>query len=174
MPSPWLASLLLLAPGLAGPALAAPLAEPAVRVLEDGQTVEGTVQVALPPDQARAVLLDPWRTAQAAGSELTVEALGPAGACADYRWTVPNAIKTVSYSGRLCPTETGMVCTLLESDDMRSYRGEWWVEPQGEGSLLRYQVLSLPSFALPRPILRAVLKQEVRDMLEHMQRSLGR
>lgn len=152
---------------------AALAAEPTVAVLEDGKTVEGRVALDTSREVLLQVLLDPWRTAETAGSELQVEKLASAGPCTDYRWVVPHPIKTVSYSARLCPTESGVQATLLESEDMAEYRAEWWIEPSEQGVEVRYQLLSTPAFPLPQVVVRSTVKREVKKMLESFQRSLG-
>lgn len=150
--------------------------EPEMRVLADGRTVQGTVEVTVDVATARALVQDPHQTARASGDEdLQLEILGPDGDCRLVRWTVPHPIKTVTYVARMCSTTQGARISLVESPDLADYASTWSVVPIDEARVqLRCEVRSEPSFPLPASIVRGQMKKELGKSLASIKRSLER
>lgn len=162
----------------AAPAAAAAPAgagDPVMTVLADRRTVQGVVEIAVDLPTARALVQDPHRTSAAGDPTVSVEDLGPDGACRRVRWTVPHPIKTVSYVGRMCDTAQGAEISLVESDDLDEYASTWAVEALGPDLVrLTCAVRSTPSFPLPASIVRGQIQQELGETLQHIKQALER
>lgn len=141
--------------------------EPVRTAFRDDGSVVGTVHLSLPADAVRARLADPVAVAQTAGGGTTVEIVSTEGGCTIYDSRSPSVLMTVRYRLRACPTPTGVVATLVESNAFSAYRTEWVVEPApGGGSTATYILAMQPSFWVPSSIVRGETKKGVSQLLE--------
>ena len=147
--------------------------DPSVALLDDGETVLGSVAVRAARDDVLALVRNPQLTREAAHADLTVEALGPNGDCQVYAWNIHTLLMTVSYVGRMCDTPDGAAVTLVQSDDFVSFSSSWEIGELEDGRVsLSYRTRSVTSLPVPAAIAHRRTQAEVEDSLTHMRRWL--
>lgn len=145
---------------------------PAAVVLPS-QAVEGTVSVALAPDEALRRLADPTWVRGIDGGGTTVSVTGREGDCLVADYTSPSTLMTVRYTIRQCPTGHGYRSTLVRSDTFSDYLSEWSVAPDGTGSLLTYRVQVAPSLPLPVSFITGTIRRDVLSMMQRFADHFG-
>ena len=146
---------------------------PVVTLLDDGETMLGTVRVRAAREDVLALVRNPQLTREASQADLTVEALGPNGDCQVYAWNVHTLVMEVSYVGRMCDTEHGAAVTLVQRDDFTSFSASWEVSESEDGVVvLGYRTRSTTRLPVPTAIAHRQTRKELEDTLTHMRRWL--
>jgi hypothetical protein len=143
---------------------------PTVQVGKDG-TVDGTVVVGAPPDVVQSYLANVARLRYQNTNVVDVE-VAREGACELVTTTARNVVE-VKYVARRCPTQTGWVETLVDSEMMNDYYAEWFVIPVTGGLEIRMRMRSDMNLPVPDRMIRSAMKSSVRDGLQLMQERLG-
>lgn len=144
------------------------LAAPQV-VVNDDHSVTGTVELKTTPDTLKSKLADPVWLAGVDGNGTQVTVLERVGDCVVTKNVSPSAIKTVTYSVKQCPTATGFVATLVESNTFNDYRMEWTFTPSDTGTKAVYELSTDTSMMVPQFIIDRSTKKGVLHMLEKLQ-----
>ena len=137
--------------------------------------VDGTISIKADPAVILRLVRDPFEIARVGGRGVEVTVLQVTeDDCSDLYLEVPNVLLRLRYQERSCLTKLGRRSTLLESADLKAYESEWWVEafPDGTGADLRYRVLTIPSFPVPRALVERMTKRSVRRMLDTIRTEL--
>ena len=79
----------------------------------------------------------------------------------DYSWYVPK----LSYVLRDTYDYPGHILIERESGDLRTLKAEWYLESEGEFTLLHYSFEVAPGFWVPRWLVRIALKHDLPKML---------
>ncbi len=140
------------------------LAAPAV-VVNDDHSVTGTVEVKTTPDDLKKKLSDPRWLAEVSGGGTKVTVRGEDGSCVTTENVSPSAVKTVTYRIKQCPTSTGFVATLVESNTFNAYRMEWTIAPTDAGTKATYDLTTETSMMVPQFIIDRSTKKGVLNML---------
>lgn len=154
---------------LVAPRIASADDSPMVSVSKDG-TVDGSVVVGAPPDVVQSYLSDVAALRKRSKDVVAVE-VQKDGACELVTTTARSFIEVV-YVSRRCPSGTGWVETLLESDTMNDYYAEWFVTPVSSGIEVRFRMRTDLNM-VPSRLVRAGVKSNVQASLELMQSLLG-
>ena len=142
---------------------------PVISVAKDG-TVDGSVVVGAPPDVVHSYLAD-VATLRKRSKDVVSAEVEKDGACELVTTTARNFIE-LTYVSRRCPSGSGWVETLLESDTMNDYYAEWFVTPVTSGIEIRFRMRTELNM-VPRRLVRAGVKSNVEASLELMQSILG-
>ncbi len=154
-------------------ALPAAFAAPTVEVRDDNSVV-GEVTVKSPIDAVREKVADPVWLAKTDGGGTEVTVLADEGECLKLRHVTPNAIKTVRYTTRQCPTKTGFESVLVESDNFTSYRVEWTLDAREDGSTaLRYLLHFETNMMVPQFIINRQSRKGVEHLLVALEEVFG-
>ena len=147
--------------------------DPVVRVLEDGETVLGTVTVRAPRDAVLALVRDPQLTREASQAEVTVEALGPTGTCQLYAWNVHTMLMDLAYVGRMCQTSGGAVVDLVQSEDFEALSVSWEVSEEVDGAVqLGCRTRTVTVLPVPAVVAHRQARRDLTSTLGHMRRWL--
>lgn len=145
------------------------LAAPTVEVRDDN-SVLGEVVVNSPIDVVRPKIADPLWVSKTDGGGTEVTVLADEGACLKLQHVTPNAIKTVRYITRQCPTKTGFEGTLVESDNFESYRVEWSLEARSDDSTaIRYLLDLETNMMVPQFIINRQTRKGVENLLSALE-----
>ena len=152
---------------------AATAAEPTIEVTDTG-AVRGAVFVAAPAGQIRALLLDAPARIAVLGGAGTTATFEPDGPCVLEHTFAPNAIRSVRYTVRSCPSDAGLLGTLVQSDDLARLTSAWVVSAADGGAWVTYELDAAPTFPLPAFVVRAGTKAGVSDALAALARHFAR
>ena len=144
--------------------------DPTVEITTDG-TVEGTVTVGAPPDVVRTYLADIAMTRKKAKDVVSVDVVKDGGC--ELVTTYASSFIDVTYVARRCPTETGWIETLLESEQFADYYAEWFITPVKNGLELRFRLRTDMDMPVPVRFVRGALKRSVKGTLVAIQGDLG-
>ncbi len=144
--------------------------EPEVVITADG-TVEGVVVVGAPPDRVRAYIADIAMTRKLAKDVVSVDVVKDGGC--ELVTTYASSFIDVTYVARRCPTETGWIETLLESEQFADYYAEWFIAPVSNGIELRFRLRTDLDMPVPARLVRGALKRSVMGTLVAIQADLG-
>ena len=143
---------------------------PVVEVSRDG-TVDGSVIVGAPPDVVQTYLAD-VKGLRLHNSDVTSVNVSRDGACELVTTTAKNVVE-MTYTARRCPTTSGWVETLLDSELMNDYYAEWFFTPVSTGIEVRFRLRTEVDLPVPSRLIRGTIKKSVQDSLERMQSALG-
>jgi hypothetical protein len=79
----------------------------------------------------------------------------------------------VTYVARRCPTKTGWVEHLVESEEFTDYYQEWVITPVSNGIHLMFLLRTEIDIPVPASIMRAALKRSVKKSLVTIRGDLG-
>lgn len=144
--------------------------EPEVVITADG-TVEGTVTVGAPPDVVRSYISDIAMTRKKAKDVVSVDVVKDGGC--ELVTTFASSFIDVTYVARRCPTDTGWIETLLESEQFTDYYAEWFITPVKNGIELRFRLRTDMDMPVPVRLVRGALKRSVKGTLVAIQADLG-
>lgn len=130
--------------------------------------VRGTVTVGASVDQVLAKLRDPLWVSKVDASGTTVTLVSTEGPCSILDSVSVNAIKTVEYRTKHCPTADGTHGTLVSSNAFDSYQATWTVRPHPEGAELTYFLDMQTSMMVPQFIIDRTTKKSVGNLLERL------
>lgn len=143
---------------------------PSSTVLEDGR-VQVQIQIDLPPEQVRERMGSPAQIAgltQAPG----IQSERKDGAC----WLVHRSREMMVYSidwhTKACPTESGLVETLVRGDGMEAYQTDWQVLPNDTGSLVVLRVHTETSLPVPLSVVQSTSIKECEAGLRNLKAAL--
>ncbi|MFT5583992.1 MAG: hypothetical protein ACI9VR_001576 [Cognaticolwellia sp.] len=144
--------------------------EPVSQVLTDGR-VQVRIHVNLPPEAVRAEMDSPGKIAmltQAAG----IESEHKDGPC----WLVHRKrdllVYSIDWHTRACPTDNGLTETMLRGEGIESYRTDWQVLPDGEGSVVQLQVTSITGLPVPLSLVQSTSIKESEESLVNLKAAL--
>jgi len=156
---------LVLALALLTPAVAA-ADEPVVERGKDS-TITGHVDVAVAPEAAYALVVDPVAVARIDGS-IEVSAT-PDGVCQDLDILIDHPLAKARYTTRSCPEGELVVRQWLTGGDaMKEYETRWRVEALETGSRLHYRIRTIPAMAVPQAIVDRLTVKGARRLLERL------
>jgi len=144
--------------------------DPDVSVGKDG-TIDGTVVVGAPPDVVQSYLAD-VRSLRTHSKDVVSVDIVRDGEC-QLVTTLAKSLVELTYVARRCPTATGYVETLLDSEMMNDYYAEWFVTPVSSGIEIRFRMRTDLNLPVPGRIIRSTIKSNVTRSLELMQKYLG-
>ena len=152
--------------------LAIAQAAPTVTMTDDNY-FRGTIEVAADPKTVRTLHADPVAVSKidASGTEVTV--LERQGECVVIESVSANAIKTVRYKTRQCPTSTGIEGKLVEGNAFKSYRNEYIVTPTDKGSRIEYQLDLVADVMVPQFVINRATRKGVVNLLSRLEAHLG-
>ncbi|MCO4770231.1 MAG: SRPBCC family protein [Deltaproteobacteria bacterium] len=139
-------------------------------VAGDG-TVDGRVVVGAPPDVVDAYLADVGSLRRHNKNVTSVDVTAQ-GDC-QLVDTTAKSIVEMSYVARRCPTNSGWVETLLDSEMMTDYYAEWFVTPVPNGIEIRFRLRTEMDLPVPSRMVRGAIKKSVFASLDRMQGTLG-
>lgn len=131
----------------------------------------GTFTSPMAPADVRRLVGDPVWVAETDGTGTTVRA-EPDGSCVLGHATSPSAFKTVVYTVRHCPTDTGWKGTLVDSNAFDTYGVLWEVEPQEGGSRVSYTLTMTTSLPIPNWVISGTTRRGVEHLLARVEAAL--
>ena len=131
--------------------------------------VRGVVTVPASVDQVLAKLRDPLWVSRIDNSGTTVTLVEQDGVCAILDSVSVNAIKTVSYRTRHCPTASGSRSTLVSSNAFDAYLAAWTVRPHADGAELIYDLDMKTSLMVPQFVIDRTTRKSVESLLGKLQ-----
>lgn len=152
-----------------GLAMAGEPTNPEVEIHKGGAVI-GTVELALPPVELRQHMTDPTWLARTVESETKIVVEGADGPCALVASESPSSVMTARYRTRRCPTQTGFVSTLRDSNCFDTYRAVWTFEPLDGGARTRavYRIDLTTSLWVPNAVVRNSTRNGVKETLQKL------
>lgn len=143
---------------------------PTSEVLADG-SVQVAIHVNMAPDAVRARMDSPTKIAaltQAPG----IESERKEGECFLVHHKRDLMIYSINWHTRACPTELGLLETMIQGDGIEEYRADWKVTPDGEGSLVQLQVTSVTALPVPLSLVQSTSIKESKEGLVNLKAAL--
>jgi hypothetical protein len=139
---------------------------PLVTIAEGG-VVKGQIDIAVPQSVVRLLLADAVLSSTLS-TDVFEASVKPDGACEIIRRTVRGVWSPITYQARRCPTRTGWVETLFQSDTVSTYHMEWRLQNIPSGTRVHYRIKT--EFDLPVPV--ALVQFETKRSVVKMLRNL--
>lgn len=147
-------------------------AAPTVTMTDDNY-FRGRIEVTADPATVRALIADPVKLSQIDASGTQVEVVERQGECVVIKSVSANAIKTVEYKTRQCPTSTGVEGKLVESNAFKAYRNEYVVTPTANGTRIEYQLDMDANVMVPQFVINRATRKGVENLLSRLEQHLG-
>lgn len=148
------------------------MAAPSVTMTDDNY-FRGTIEVAADAETVRALVADPVKVSKIDGSGTQVEVLRTDGECLIVHSVSPNALKTVRYTTRQCPTSTGVEGRLVESNAFSNYRNAFIVTATAKGARLEYQLDMDATVMVPQFVINNATRKGMVNLLTRLEEHLG-
>ena len=141
-------------------------ADPTVEV--EGNTIRGSVDIAVPAKRFLAELKDPEWESRVSGTSTRATLKGREGSCQQVAFVSPNPIIEARYEVKRCPTSDGWSASLIESNAFSTYASSWKVVDREGGASITYQVELETSLWVPNSLVRSETRRSVKKMLRSM------
>lgn len=157
MPMPLLLTLLL-------------ASAPTSKVLEDG-SVQASIHVDLPPDVVWAQMNSPSKIAELSQSG-GIESETKDGECWLLHRKKDLVVYSIDWHTRACPSNMGLMETLVQGEGIKTYQSFWQVLPDGEGSIIQVQVNTLTTLPVPAGMVQKTSIKESEEGLLNIKAAL--